>query len=169
MALTSNFSWSKPTVGGSAGSWGTELNTVFDAIDTDVQAVKVTADAAMPKAGGVFTAEIEILTERLATVNAGNLSGAVTFDLNVAEYHFGTVTGNITGFTFNNLAASGKVEFFTLELLNGGNFTVSWPATIKWDGAVDPTLQVAGTDVMVFWTRDGGTTIRASHSYSRAT
>lgn len=46
MADTENFAWSKPTVGGSNNSWGTELNQVIDDIDADLQTVKDTADAA---------------------------------------------------------------------------------------------------------------------------
>ena len=170
MPNTDVFSWPMPTVGGSPGTWGQELNDLFDDnIETTVSGIKTTADAAMPKAGATFTGEIKILTESLTLVAAGNLTGAISFDLDAAEYHHGTVTGNVNAITFNNLVASGSVEFFTLELLNGGAFTITWPAAVVWDGGIEPTLQTAGTDVIVFWTRDGGTTIRASQSYSAAT
>lgn len=169
MPATDVFSWSMPTVGGSPGTWGQELNDLFDDdIEGTVSGIKTTADAAMPIGGGTFTGEVKILTESITLVNKGNLSGAITLDLDVAEYQYGTVTGNITGWTFNNLVSSGSVEFFTLELTNGGAFTVAWPAAVKWDGGVDPTLQVSGVDVMIFWTRDGGATVRASQSYSAA-
>lgn len=39
MADTTNFGWTKPTVSGSSGAWGTILNTLFDDIDTDLQKV----------------------------------------------------------------------------------------------------------------------------------
>lgn len=45
MALTTNFGWNKPTVGGDDGTWGTELNATIDAVDADLQAVKASADA----------------------------------------------------------------------------------------------------------------------------
>ena len=169
MPNTDVFSWPMPTVGGSPGTWGQELNDLFDDnIETTVSAIKTTADAALPIAGGTLTGELKILTEILTLVNGGNLTGAIAFDLDAAEYHYGTVTGNITGITFNNLVASGSVEYFTLELTNGGAFTVAWPAAVVWDGGVEPTLQTAGVDVIIFWTRDGGTTIRASQAYSAA-
>lgn len=47
MALTTNYSWVKPTVGGSADTWGTELNTLIDNVDSQV---KTNADAAVQKA-----------------------------------------------------------------------------------------------------------------------
>ena len=170
MPATDVFGWTMPTVGGSPGTWGQELNDLFDNdIEGDVSTIKTTADAALPVAGGTMTGELKILTETLTLVNSGNLTGAIAFDMDTAEYFYGTVTGNVTGITFNNLVASGSVEFFTLELLNGAAFTITWPAAIVWDGGIEPTLQAAGTDVIVFWTRDGGTTIRASQSYSAAT
>ena len=43
-------------VGASRDSWGTKLNANMTAIDTAIKAAKVLADAAMPKAGGNFTA-----------------------------------------------------------------------------------------------------------------
>lgn len=36
MATTTNFGWTKPTVGGSNATWGTENNTVIDNADTEL-------------------------------------------------------------------------------------------------------------------------------------
>lgn len=168
MADTANFGWTKPTVGGSAGTWGTELNTLFDDADSDLNTVKTTADAAMPKAGGIFTGEIEIASERYALTALGNISGSVTVNLDNGDFQHGTVTGDITSFAISNWPASGKVEWLTLELTDGGAHTITWPAAIKWDGSVDPTLQASGVDVLVFYSRDNGTTIRGMHAYSFA-
>jgi len=169
MPATDVFGWTMPTVGGSPGTWGQELNDMFDDdIEGTVNTVKTTADAALPIAGGTLTGELKILTEVLTIVNSGSLTGAIAFDMDTAEYFYGTVTGNVTGITFSNIVASGSVEFFTLELTNGGAFTITWPAAVKFDGGVEPTLQSAGVDVIVFWSRDGGTTIRAVQSYSAA-
>jgi hypothetical protein len=46
MADTLNFGWTKPTVGGSSGSWGTELNQALDDIDADLEVVDDQIDAA---------------------------------------------------------------------------------------------------------------------------
>lgn len=62
------------------------------------------------------------------------------------------------GFTFSNPPASGSAGSFVLELTNGGSGTVTWPASIDWEGGTAPTLTAAGTDILVFYTRDGGTT-----------
>lgn len=47
MANTTNYAWSKPTVGGSDNTWGTTLNTALDDIDADLKAV---ADGVTPAA-----------------------------------------------------------------------------------------------------------------------
>ena len=53
-------------------------------------------------------------------VNLGSsLSGTVTLNLASGTYFYGTVTGGTT-FAVSNVAASGSVSSFTLELTNGG-------------------------------------------------
>jgi len=160
MPTTANFSWSTPVVGGSSGTWGTILNTLFDAIDTDLQAVSDVADAALPLAGGTMTGNIAILTEDY-TINAlGNITGN-PFDVDWADanYQYGTLTGNAT-LTFSNPPTTGRVGTLILEITNGAAFTLTWPGTVVWDGAVAPTLKASGVDTVAFTTRDGGTTYR---------
>lgn len=166
MPDTDSRGWTMPTVGGSAGTWGTELNAmVDDEIEADVDAIETTANAALPKAGGVMTGELEIRTERYDTEDHSNISGATTLNLSDANFHFGTVTGDTT-FSFSNWPSSGKAEFVTVELENGGAHSITWPAAVEWDGGAAPTLQSSGVDVLYFYSRDGGTTIRGMHSFS---
>lgn len=152
-----------PTVDGSAGTWGTELNTLFDDhIEADVDSIETTADAALPKAGGTMTGELKLLTERYTVTDEGNLSGSITFNLNDANVMYGTVDGDITSISFSNVP--NDAVFLTLELTNGGAHSITWPASIKWDGDTDPTLQSSGVDILVLFTRDGGSTWRGMHS-----
>ena len=72
-------------------------------------------------------------------------------------YFYKTITG-ITTLTFTNPPATGQVASFTLELINGGAFAVTWPTSVKWQAGTAPTLTAAGTDMIVFTTRDAGTT-----------
>ena len=168
MPNTDSRGWPMPTDGGSAGTWGSELNTLFDDhIEADLDTVEATANAAMPKAGGVFSGEIEIKTERYAATDHGTTSGTVTLNLSNANFHFVTANGNIT-FAFSNWPSSGKVEHVELEITDGGAHSISWPASVKWDGGSAPSLQTSGVDTIVFYSRDGGTTIRGMHSYSRS-
>lgn len=165
MASTSNFSWIKPVDGGSGGTWGSILNTLFDDADSDLNSVKTTADAALPKAGGAMSGELEIKTECHAGNDLSNISGATTINLSTANFHFGTVTGDAT-FSFSNWPSSGKAKFVSLELTNGGSQAITWPGAVVWDGDSAPTLQSSGVDVIVFYSRDGGSTIRGMHSFS---
>lgn len=67
-----------------------------------------------------------------------------------------TMTGNTT-FTFSG-ASSGYSQGFVLQLTGNGG-TVTWPASVDWAGGTAPDAPGSGeTDILVFWTRDGGTT-----------
>ena len=87
----------------------------------------------------------------------GNTGATQTFDLEVANFFSATLDQNST-FTFSNPAASGDFCGFVLELTNGGAFTITFPASVDWVGGTAPTLTAAGVDLLVFVTRDGGTT-----------
>lgn len=69
-----------------------------------------------------------------------------------------TISGATT-FTVSNAPAAGAVASFILELTNPGTKVTFW-AGVKWPGGVAPTFTVTGTDVLGFYTRDGGTTWR---------
>lgn len=67
-----------------------------------------------------------------------------------------TMTGNTT-FTFSG-ASSGYVQGFILQLTGNGS-TVTYPASVDWAGGTAPDAPASGeTDILVFITRDGGTT-----------
>lgn len=84
---------------------------------------------------------------------------ASAIDLNTASFFTKTIAANTT-FTIANTPAAGRVASFILELTNGGAFTVTWWAGVKWAGGVVPTLTVSGVDILGFYTTDGGTTWR---------
>jgi hypothetical protein len=67
-----------------------------------------------------------------------------------------TMSGNTT-FTFGGVT-SGRSVGFILQLTGNGG-TVTWPASVDWAGGTAPDAPASGeTDILVFWTRDGGTT-----------
>jgi hypothetical protein len=57
-------------------------------------------------------------------------------------------------FTFTG-ATSGRVASMVLELAEAG-FVVTWPGSVIWPGGVAPTLSATGTDILMFFSRDGG-------------
>lgn len=161
MATTTNYSWVKPTDGGSSGAWGALLNTVIDAIDAALFAVSTTATAALPKAGGTMTGNLLAKTATQTVTAMGNLTGAKTFDMATADVFTGTVTGTTT-FTFSNAPTTGTAGFKTFQLTNPGAFVITWPASVKWPGGSAPTFTSSGTDVVAMYTIDAGTTWRVA-------
>lgn len=156
---TTNFSWDLPDIGSS--NWGVASRTLYQDIDTDVSAVKTTADAALPKAGGVLTGEVEHESSIYAQTDKGSVSGAQTLDLDNGDHFKATATGAVT-WTVNNWAASGKVQYLMLKLTNGGAGTQTFPAAWTWDGNTAPTFQSAGVDTIVAYTDDNGTVVHAT-------
>ena len=67
-----------------------------------------------------------------------------------------SMSGNTT-FTFTS-PTSGFSTGFVLQLTGNGG-TVTWPSSVDWAGGTAPDAPASGeTDLLVFWTRDGGTT-----------
>lgn len=104
----------------------------------------------------------------LVYVDKGNSSTTTqTLDFTAGSHQKITATGNHTIAT-SNWPPSGNLGEMLLELVNGAAFTITWP-TINWvksDGSFTTTfsengvtLQSSGTDFIVLWSRDAGTTI----------
>lgn len=169
---TTNFGWDLPADGGADGAWGAVLREIFGgddagivpngSIDSILGAVQTTANAAMPKAGGIFTGEIDIFTARYEAVNLGaTLSGGVAIDLDAGNFFYGTVTGDIT-ISFSNVPSD--MVAIVIELTDSGGNNITWPASVDWPSASQPSPTSDGVDVYVAYTRDGGTTWRVARS-----
>jgi len=87
----------------------------------------------------------------------GSVSTAATIDMTSANFFSATLGGACT-FAFTNPCSTGDFGGFVLELTNGGSDTVVWPAAVDFAGGTAPTLTAAGVDLLVFVTRDAGTT-----------
>jgi hypothetical protein len=81
---------------------------------------------------------------------------ASEIDLAAGNYFTKTISGATT-FTVANVAASGTVSAFVLDLTNGGSAAVTWFSGVKWPGGTAPTLTASGRDVLGFFTHDNGT------------
>lgn len=93
------------------------------------------------------------------TGNLGSMSGTVVINLSSDTYFYGNAVASSTiTLSVNNVAASGTVSNFSLELTNGGNATVNYMSGTKWPNGLAPTLTVAGTDILSFLTRDNAST-----------
>lgn len=139
---------------------GVILSSALDSASEETSAtsaaVKQLNDVKFAKAGGALSGSVQ---EKVVT-----LSGAApTIDLSQANTFIMTVTEN-TNLSAVSFTGTGHFELGTLVLTNGGNFEVTWPASFKWADGVPPTLTADGSDVITFFSTDGGTTVFAVQS-----
>jgi len=141
---------------------------------TDIGTTVQAYDAATAKLDVVqtFTANQTVSAEFKATSYNETyvaLSGTTpAVDCEVGNVFALSTSGNTT-FTFSNPPASGTAFGFTLKLTAGGSHTITWPASVDWAGATAPDAPASGeTDVLVFFTYDGGTTWYGARSIDAA-
>lgn len=156
MALTPNYGWTIPTVGGNLGSWGSVLNTLSIAVDAVVKAVSDVANAALAKAGGTMTGLLTLKTAAQTRLDLGSITGAQALDFSVAQLYTATI-GGVTTFSFTNTPTGTVASGISMRLTNPGAFAITWPAGVRWPGGSAPAFTVAGVDIVTLLTFDGGT------------
>lgn len=156
-ALTTNYSLIKPTDGGDTGAWGPMIDTSFDTIDTTLKANADAVALKAAKAGDTMTGKLDLFTTTLKRIDKGAISGAQSLDLSLGNCFTLTVSGALTP-TFINPPAGTFLLGFILVINNGGSAAITWPASVKWPSGLVPSLTVAGRDVLVFISVDGGAT-----------
>jgi hypothetical protein len=114
-------------------------------ISSNLTANNITADSS------IYTPNFRELYSDLGS------GGSKTIDLSTANNFKYTATSNVT-YTFSNPPTAPQGFGFTLVYVNGGNFTTTWPAGVQWAGGIAPALTANGTDILVFYTYDTGTT-----------
>ena len=91
-------------------------------------------------------------------VNAlGSITSTQAFDLTTGNVFTATATGNVT-LSVTNVPATGTCASLSLVAINFGAHTITWPTGTKWAGGTAPTLTTSGTDILTFFTVNGGTT-----------
>ena len=166
LATTDSPTFAAATVNGNIVVTGTVDGVDIAARDAVLTTTTTTATAALPKAGGTLTGGLSGTTGTFSGVLMGeslqedyeSLSGtSPSPDADNAGAFSLTTSGNTT-FTFGSVT-SGRSVGFLIELTAGGTHTVTWPSSVDWAGGTAPDAPASGEkDVLVFWTRDGGTT-----------
>jgi len=104
------------------------------------------------------------ISEEAVTVTQG--SGTVTLDLAQGNFFEFTLTENVTGWTFSNLASSGTASSWIIKITQHASSakTVAYPAAIKWAGGTDHVMSTAtgSIDIVSMFTIDSGTAIYAN-------
>lgn len=90
--------------------------------------------------------------------NTQALGGGTAVNVALGNFFSKTITANTT-FTFTG-APNTRAVAFSIELTNGGDYLVTWPASVKWPSGTAPSLTSGGVDLLSFITRDGGSTWR---------
>ena len=80
-------------------------------------------------------------------------------DCSAGSYFTKTATGPLS-WTASNVP-TGRFYSFILKLVNGGLGTQTWFTNTRWQGGTAPGLTVGGTDILAFFTDDGGASWRA--------
>jgi len=135
MATTPVLGLTQPTVGGDNGVWGGFLDTDIGNIDT----------------------YLSVLRQAAKTLTIG---ATTTLDFNAPASVFLLTVSQATTIAIANTPANITAQQlstqFALIITNGSAFAVSWPASFVWSGGSPPTLQAAGTDVIIGWSPDNG-------------
>lgn len=102
-----DFAWTKPTVGGSSGSWGTELNAILDILVAH-PGIKVVADATAK------AAYVPLLGQLLLQADTGAL------------YKCTNATGPVWAEVGQNGIPTGGTAGQILEKIDGTDYNTQW-------------------------------------------
>ena len=140
MADTANYGWTKPTVAGSSGAWGTLLNTALDDVDTDLKAVEDQADAAQADAtefGDELLAHPMIHAAEFIdkTPNAGvtrNVGAGIGLTMSTAQSVATLIVPlrlrigeQVTGFTSKGQAPTGTTVSVVLAMVSDADIVIA--------------------------------------------
>lgn len=135
-----------------------------DAAFSFLNTTKVTWDTLLEMSANIEMLDNDLMRVQLIdfAVKKQAVSGISTtvIDYELGSYIVLTLTANIAVLTLDNPPAS-EVGVFRLKIIQGnGPFTITWPASIKWPGDVEPPLTAtdAAVDFVDIWTDDGGVT-----------
>jgi hypothetical protein len=94
--------------------------------------------------------------------DAGNKSGAASFDYGAGGWQKCVAVGDVTSVAVTNPPISGRVGSLTLEIHQDGtgNRTIAWGVAFRFPGGAGSALSTAANaiDIFTLTTRDGGTT-----------
>jgi hypothetical protein len=143
----------------SALSFGTVSNSLLNAASTSAagivqlnNTVSSTSTTQAATANAVKTVN-DSLTTLINTPaqtfqNIGSGSGTRTITAASGMHVIATAAGNTT-WVFPS-PSSTQAHALTLELTNGGAYTMTWPTGTLWQAGIAPTLTASGTDRLVF-------------------
>lgn len=144
----------------------TELNYmdgVTSSVQTQLDAKLSSVDLSSYTGDVDITGELVVdsYNETFGTITSS--SGTATINCEAGNVFSLTLSENVTTFTWSNPPSSGTAYGFSLKVIqdaSASGYTVTWPTSVDWPGAVAPTFTdtASAVDQFVFYTHDGGTT-----------
>ena len=141
---------------------------------TSIPGGNVTGTVATATTAGTVTTAAQPNITSVGTLTTLTISGKINEIMNTVTATVGTTTLDLstnsvykivmaanTTLAFSNPPSSGTEQSFKLYAnTNNGSNTITWPASVKWQGGQAPTQTTTAnkTDVYSFSTNDGGTT-----------
>jgi hypothetical protein len=102
------------------------------------------------------------INHRVSVIQQTNIiaSSNITYTISYNSGSWAKVTA-ASPFTFAFAFPAGEVCSMILEIVNGGNFAIAWPAAMRFPGGTIPALTTSGTDHLVIY-QDGNNNLYAS-------
>jgi hypothetical protein len=149
MADTTNYGWTKPTIGGSADTWGTTLNTLADDIDADLKTVSdASKNASNLTSGSVPSARGGAGT--VSGIMKANGSGVVSAATSSVDYAPATSGSSI-------LYGNGSGGFSSVSVGTGLSFSGGTLATNLALSNISDAGSIAAYDITISASAPSGT------------
>ena len=105
----------------------------------------------------------------IQSVNLVNTSSN-TINIAYSSYFKIGLTGNYTLASIDGADATANVaQTILIEIDNSGGYSLSWPASVKWNNGLTPTLYDDAFSIITLTTVDNGTTFRGVQSLVTST
>ncbi len=129
-------------VGALSGNASSATNATNDSDGNKINTTYAKLNSTNAFVQGPYRTTVEMSASEINLANGSVFTKTITSDTSF------TIVGT----------PSGSAASFNLILVNGGAYTIVWPASVKWAGGNVPTLSASGVDLLSFLTPDGGTT-----------
>lgn len=92
-----------------------------------------------------------------------NTSSTTVYDLSYSSFFQVELNGNLTITSITGASGIANVaQSFMIEFNNNASYGVSWPASVKWDSGITPSIAANKRSLVSLLTTDGGTTFRGN-------
>ncbi len=166
MELLGKYKATRTAYNAHAAATGASVHGLSTMSTQSAAAVAITGGTINGATVGATTAAAGTFTAAAEKSVAATFGATTTLPWNDRAAASSTATGSgAATLAFSNLPASGNLRSLTWFVVNGGLRTWSYPASVVWVSGSAPSLRSSGSNVISFFTVDGGTTVYGSVVY----